>query len=240
MSDDARPLQIKKKWWSDLNIIIGTMGVIATILVGIITYYLTSGSVSREYHERIKAARNDAMTVISRSIGEGIVPNQEKVQSVLNSIRRQYNIAEVDFQTPVTVFEDLLARVLSNEFLDAKRREELSTKLLTLKMEMKNADLQEKKVSEVELGRLDSDRMAALVVALAAAFIAALSLTLMKERIKRTIIGEPGALREDQPIRDKSILGLGLLVLVMMASIVGIMSLLFVLFGKEYNITGFF
>jgi hypothetical protein len=71
---------------------------------------LTADSVSREYQERIKAARNDALTAIARSICEGVVPNKDKIQAVLSSIRRQSGIREQDFETPATVIVALPPR----------------------------------------------------------------------------------------------------------------------------------
>jgi hypothetical protein len=73
------------------------------------------------------------LTSVGRSIGEGTVPNRDKIQSVINSVRRQYGIIEQDFENPDTIIDDIIARVLANEFLNAKKREELSTNLLAVK-----------------------------------------------------------------------------------------------------------
>jgi flagellar basal body-associated protein FliL len=132
---ELEPIPPKKSWWRETSTLVGVAGVVATVAVGLVTYWLTSQSVSREYQERLKAARNDVLTAVGRSLGEGVVPNKDKIQSVISSVRRQYGIKEQDFEKPDTVIEDVLARVLANEFLDAKRREELSTQLLTLKNE---------------------------------------------------------------------------------------------------------
>lgn len=203
MSDLGQTVETKKRRWKEPTLLIGIGGVLATIIVGLVTYWLTAGSVSREYQEKIKAARNDVLTAVARSIGEGVVPSKEKVQSVLNSVRRQYGIKDQDFETPETIIDDIVARVLANEFLDAKRREELSNKLLVAKAE-KLAGSEERRAAESETGRLGADRSTALVIAIAAATIAAMTLTLMAERFKRVTKqvaqeGEEAARRRDRP-----------------------------------------
>ena len=127
-----------KKWWQDRAIVVGIIGVIATVVVGVVTYWLTAGTVSREYEERVKAAKNEVRIAVSRSIGEGVVPNKDKIQAVINSVERQYGIKPQDSESPEGVIDDIVERVLANEFLDAKRREELSTKLLDIKKEVQS------------------------------------------------------------------------------------------------------
>ena len=234
MNERAEIPQTMKRWWNEANVLIGIVGVVATIIVGVVTYWLTAGSVSREYHERIKAARNDVLTAVARSIGEGVVPSQEKVQSVLNSMRRQYGVKEQDFETPETVIDDILARVLANEFLDAKRREELSNKLMAVKAE-KAAGSEEKKAADLKPGRLEGDRFAALAIAVAAATLAAMTLTLMAERFKRTI-REVGRGREEAaPNRDR-LVRQAVLTLTALVAIVVVMWFLFTVAGKEPGI----
>lgn len=241
MTENAEIPQTKKQWWKEANVLIGLGGVVATIIVGVVTYWLTAGSVSRENQERIKAARNDVLTAVARSIGEGVVPSKEKVQSVLNSMRRQYGIKEQDFETPETVIDDILARVLANEFLDAKRREELSNKLLAVKAE-KAAGSEEKKAAEFKPGRLETDRFAALAIAFAAATMAAMVFTLMAERFKRVMreVREGG--EEPASRREKSELLLRQAVLTLMALVAIVVAtwLLFMVAGKEPGIWPFF
>ena len=129
-------IKLKKNWWKEPTALIGFAGVVATIVIGLLTYWWTSRSLSHEYQERIKAARKDVVTAISRSIGEGIVPSKKKVQSVINSIRRGHGIKTQDFESPETIIDDVLVRVLANEFLDSKRREELSDKLIAVREEI--------------------------------------------------------------------------------------------------------
>lgn len=125
----------KQKWWRDRAIIVGIIGVVATIVVGVVTYWLTAGTVSREYQERVKAARNDIQAAVGRSVGEGKVPNKAKIQAVISSIERQYGIKQQDSERTEAVIDDIIERVLANEFLDAQRREELSSKLLAVRDE---------------------------------------------------------------------------------------------------------
>src|SRR5437879_13006989 len=88
----------KQPWWRDRAIVVGRIGVIATIVVGLLTYWLTAGTESREYQERVKAARSAIVTGVSRSIGEGKVPSKAKIQAVINSLERQYGVKQQDSQ----------------------------------------------------------------------------------------------------------------------------------------------
>ena len=172
-------------WLKDINVLVGIGGVIATIIVGVVTYWLTTNSVSQEYQERIRAARNDVLTSVSRSIGEGVVPNKAKLQSVLNSVRRQYNIKEADFETPDTVIDDTLTRVLRNEFLDAKRREELAEKLMLVKNSNVTTS-NDMKAEETTSMRLKSDSFFALIVSLITSMVAALTIVFMALHLKKS------------------------------------------------------
>jgi uncharacterized membrane-anchored protein len=129
------PSQEKNRWWQDRAIVVGIIGVVATVVVGVVTYWLTAGTVSREYAERVRAARNEVLIAVGRSIGEGVVPGKGKIQAVISSVERQYGVKEQDSEKPEAIIEDIVERVLANEFLDAKRREDISTKLLAVKNE---------------------------------------------------------------------------------------------------------
>ena len=240
MNDLSQTVQTKKQRWKEPTLLVGIGSLVATIIVGVATYWLTAGSASREYQEKIKAARNDVLTAVAKSIGEGVVPGKEKIQSVLNSVRRQYGIKEQDFETTETIIDDILARVLANEFLDAKRREELSYKLLVAKAE-KLAGSEEKKPTLSEIGRLGADRPTALVIAFASSIIAAMTLMLMTERFKRVIKqvpqeGEGTARSRDRP---ELLLRQVILMITALVVIVFVMWLLFTLGGKASDIWPF-
>src|SRR5712692_10447352 len=89
MTDAQEPSSQKIRWWRDKAIVVGIIGVIATIVVGAVTYWLTAGTVSREYDERVRSARNEILGAVGRSIGEGVVPNKGKIQAVISSVDRQ-------------------------------------------------------------------------------------------------------------------------------------------------------
>lgn len=241
MNEGSEIPQAKKQWWRETNVLIGIGGVVATIIVGVVTYWLTAGSLSREYQERIKAARNDVLTAVARSIGEGVVPSKGKVQSVLNSVRQQYGVKEQDFETPETVIDDVLARVLANEFLDAKRREELSNKLLAVKGE-KAAGAEEKKAAEVKPGRLETDRFAPFAIAIAAATLAAMTFTIVGQRFKRAFseVGKAGEETASSRDRLEPVFRLTLLTASLLMAIVVIMWFLFIVAGKEPGIWSLF
>lgn len=168
-----------RRWLRDANIWIGIGGVVATIVVGVVTYWLTASSEDREYRERLRAARADILTAVSRSIGEGVVPDRDKIASVIRSSRRQYGLKEPDAETVESVLDDVVSRVLSNEFLDAKRREELSGKLLSVRAAASTSPV----VQELPRGRAPTDEFALLFSVTAGMMAAAvLMVTFMRFR----------------------------------------------------------
>lgn len=168
-----------RRWLRDINVWIGVGGVVATIVVGVVTYWLTASSEDREYRERLRAARADILTAVSRSIGEGVVPDREKIASVIRSSRRLYGIKEADAETVESVLDDVVSRVLSNEFLDAKRREELSAKLLSVRASATTLQV----VQEPPRKRAPTDEFA-LLFAVTAGTMAAAVLMVMFMRLR--------------------------------------------------------
>jgi hypothetical protein len=222
-----------KNWWKQANVLLGVGGVLATIIVGVVTYLLTSGSVSREYQERIRAGRNDVLVSVSKSIGEGVVPNKDQIQSVINSVRRQYDIKEGEFVTPETIIEDVVARVLANEFLDAKRREELAGKLMSAKgtsPQVVSSDQQPRTAFK------DADARTAFAVALAAASMAALVVGYMGERFKRIlrVARERGEPMSYSARRLEFLYRQIIYVLLMLVAIVVSMWVLFTMLGSDF------
>jgi hypothetical protein len=185
MNDDqqSNPLP-KKEWWRDRAIIVGILGVIATIVVGVVTYLLTEGTVSREYQERVRAARNDVLTAVGRSIGEGKVPNKAKIRAVISSVERQYGIKAEDSEKPEALIDDIVERVLANEFLDAQRREELSTQLLAVKDEQApvSAESQPKQQPTAESKNAIAFELAGAAAAITAFPVILVSLRLLSNR----------------------------------------------------------
>ena len=231
MNDDVeKPKKSPVAWLKDVNVLIGIAGVVATIIVGVVTYWLTADSATREYQERIRVARNDVLIAVARSIGEGVVPRRNMVQSVLNSVRRQHNVKEADFETPDSVVDDILTRVLANEFLDAKRREELSEKLMAVK-ETQAGTSDGKKIGEGKPERLKHDSFSALAFALSASMLAAVTMLFISERFKR-------AFREERSRPDPALLFLrqALVMLVALIAIVITTWALFTAAGKEPDV----
>jgi len=143
-------------------------------VVGAVTYWLTAGTVSREYDERVRSARNEILGAVGRSIGEGVVPNKGKIQAVVSSVDRQYGVKEQDAEKADAIIDDIVERVLANEFLDAKRREELSTKLLAVRDEKTSSptEMQSRQPSEPQNSApLELSIFFATVTALAATFL---------------------------------------------------------------------
>lgn len=180
------PVVRGRHWLRDVNIWIGIGGVAATIVVGVVTYWLTASSEDREYRERLRAARADILTAVSRSIGEGVVPDRDKIASVIRSSRRQYGLKEVDAETVESVLDDVVSRVLSNEFLDAKRREELSSKLLSVRAATTTPHI----VQEPPRKRAQTDE-SALLFAVTAGMMAAAVVMVMFIRFRELRFREP-------------------------------------------------
>jgi hypothetical protein len=166
-------LATRQRWWRDRGILVGIIGVIATIAVGWLTYWLTAGAESREYQERVKSSRTEILSGISRSIGEGKVPNKAKIQAVIDSVERKYGVKQQDSEKPGSVIDDIIERVLANEFLDAQKREELSTKLLAMRDESVQSSATPGETQQQQPHSLGDYRTFAFEVASAAATLPA-------------------------------------------------------------------
>jgi len=55
MTDLSQTVETKKRRWKEPTLLIGIGGVLATIIVGLVTYWLTAGRVSREKEPGVKA-----------------------------------------------------------------------------------------------------------------------------------------------------------------------------------------
>src|SRR5258707_7848519 len=86
MSDpEESPSQGQKRWWRDKAIVVGIIGVIATVVVGVVTYWLTAGTGLREYDERGRAPRKEKLGAVGKSNVEGVGPNKEKNQPLVTT-----------------------------------------------------------------------------------------------------------------------------------------------------------
>lgn len=92
---------------------------------GIITYLITTTSGKllvgrkqrREYREKVKIGNSEVVAVVRRSLSEGLTPDRDIVDALINSAARRHEIDSNDLLSIEAVCESLIHEVLDTSFL---------------------------------------------------------------------------------------------------------------------------
>lgn len=114
----------------DMPTLVGVAGIVVSIVVGLGTYYFAERSGRRS---RWQAAKNLVLHDLSKSLGEGNVPNPSVMLATIRSVLREQNAADLEAVTLEEVADDLIRQVTSDPFLDSERRIDLQNKVMELK-----------------------------------------------------------------------------------------------------------
>ncbi|MFB3896662.1 MAG: hypothetical protein ACE14V_10210 [bacterium] len=114
----------------DINILLAVIGIIVSIVVGFVTFYLADKSARRN---RWNSAREMILRDLSKSLGEGTVPDASVIEATIRSILRGYNANDLSVITVEEIADDLLRQITADPFLDAERRKKLQNEVLKLK-----------------------------------------------------------------------------------------------------------
>jgi len=113
-----------------LSITLGIIGILVSIGVGFGTYYLADKQARRN---RWQGAKDIVLRDLSKSLGEGSVPEPGVILATVRSVLRSQNAADLAVVTFEEVKDDLLRQVTADPFLDAERRKQLQNQVLNLK-----------------------------------------------------------------------------------------------------------
>lgn len=135
----------------DLSIFLGVIGIIVSIAVGFGTFYLAE---KRARRNRWQSAKETVLRDLSKSLGEGNIPATPVILATIRSVLRSQNASDLSSVTLDEIADDLLRQITSDPFLDAERRKQLQSEVLSLKesqAKMEEAKAPEEKKAEMAM-----------------------------------------------------------------------------------------
>jgi len=114
----------------ELSLVLGGFGILVSIAVGFGTYYLAE---RRGRRNRWQASKDTVLRDLSKSLGEGSVPQPAVILATIRSVLRSQNAPDLAVVTLEEVKDDLLRQITADPFLEAERRTQLQTQVLELK-----------------------------------------------------------------------------------------------------------
>jgi len=114
----------------NLNLLLGIVGILVSIGVGFGTFYLTD---KRARRNRWQAAKDIVLRDLSKSLGEGNIPDALVIKATIRSVLRSQNASDLSVVTLDEVADDLLRQITSDPFLEPERRKQLQSDVLSLK-----------------------------------------------------------------------------------------------------------
>jgi len=114
----------------DINVLLAVAGIIVSIGVGFGTFYLAD---KRARRNRWESAKETVLRDLSKSLGEGNVPDASVIKATIRSVLRSHNANDLSVVTLEEIGDDLLRQITADPFLDAERRKKLQNDVLQLK-----------------------------------------------------------------------------------------------------------
>lgn len=164
----------------DINILLAVAGIIVSIAVGFGTFYLAD---KRARRNRWENAKETVLRDLSKSLGEGNVPDASVIKATIRSVLRSYSANDLSVVTLEEVADDLLRQITADPFLEAERRKKLQNDVLQLKkaqarieaeMSPEEKAVEERKIETTE--KLTWSTVVSLGVGIASSILAVASL----------------------------------------------------------------
>jgi hypothetical protein len=131
------------------NIFLGIAGILVSICVGFGTFYLAD---KRAKRSRWENAKETVLRDLSKSLGEGNVPDASVIKATIRSVLRTHNATDLSVITLDEISDDLLRQITADPFLDIERRKKLQIDVLKLK------EAQEKIEAEMSLEQKEAEQ----------------------------------------------------------------------------------
>jgi len=172
----------------DVNILLAVAGIIVSIGVGFGTFYLAD---KRARRNRWESAKETVLRDLSKSLGEGNVPDASVIKATIRSVLRSHNASDLSVVTLDEISDDLLRQITTDPFLDAERRKKLQNDVLHLKeaqarMEAEMSPEEKAKAEEkIEITeKVTWSTVTSLIAGIATSIAAAASLTSVKSLVE--------------------------------------------------------
>jgi hypothetical protein len=114
----------------DVNILLAVAGIIVSIAVGFGTFYLAD---KRARRNRWENAKETVLRDLSKSLGEGTVPDASVIKATIRSVLRSHSANDLSVVTLEEIADELLRQITADPFLEAERRKKLQNDVLQLK-----------------------------------------------------------------------------------------------------------
>ena len=169
----------------DINVLLAVAGIIVSIGVGFGTFYLAD---KRARRNRWESAKETVLRDLSKSLGEGNVPDASVIKATIRSVLRSHNANDLSVVTLEEIGDDLLRQITADPFLDPERRKKLQNDVLQLKetqarieaeMSPEEKAVEAKKIETTV--KLTWSTVASLAAGIVTSIAAAASLTSVKE-----------------------------------------------------------
>lgn len=130
----------------NLSILIGIIGIIISVFIGLTTFFIAD---RRSRRGKWQQARETVARELSKTLGEGNIPNHEIISSTIRSVLRSHNPGAIDAISVEEIIDDLIRQITSDPFLDSEKRKELQDRILTIKNESitKRTEVSDREVS---------------------------------------------------------------------------------------------
>lgn len=115
------------------SIVLGVLGIVASVLVGWLTYRLAD---RRARKQRYMAAKTTVLQELSNSLGEDAVPTPYIIESTIRSVLREMADPRMNLALD-DVLDDLMRQVTSDPFLDRDRRLKLQNDIVKVREDWK-------------------------------------------------------------------------------------------------------
>lgn len=112
-------------------------GILSSLLVAIITRKIFSKRDNKEYFQKIRSANIEVLYAIRPGISEGLIPNKEIVEHLIEATARKYSV-EINSMLDISeIASELIKEVMDSSFISAQIKQDFCEKLSTLKPEVK-------------------------------------------------------------------------------------------------------
>lgn len=177
----------------DISVFLGVVSIVVSIAVGFGTFYIAD---KRAKRNRWQNAKDTVLRDLSKSLGEGNVPDASVIKATIRSVLRGQNANDLSVVTLEEIADDLLRQITADPFLEPERRKQLQNDVIELReaqAKLEKTMMPEDKEAEVlkieAETKLTWSTLSSLLAGIITSVIAAASLTSVKpilEFVKQT------------------------------------------------------
>lgn len=142
-------------------------GVLSSLFVAIITRRIFSKRDNREYLQKVQGANSEVLYAIRPGISEGVIPNREIVNHLIEATARKYSVDIESMHNLSTLSSELIKEVMDSSFISAQTKQDFCEKLSALKPDEKPEELKEKLREDIELSSRYRNQLVGIMATMA-------------------------------------------------------------------------